>query len=167
MVVLSIPTDQLFFWHTVKNFSTRQVHNMQKDQSPRMASARSVRPEPLAGNYTNWHFSPGHWADNVLFLSGCTGADADGHVSADISQQCHAAFAKLELTLDAANLSFRHVVDMTTYHVGLQEGLAIFKSIKDNYIVEPYPAWTAIGVVELASPGALIEIRAVAIDNDV
>ena len=135
---------------------------MQNDQSPGMTNARSVIPEPLAGNYTNWHFSPGHWADNVLFLSGCTGAGADGHVSLDISRQCHAAFVKLKLTLEAANLDFSHVVEITTYHVGLQKGLEIFKSIKDDYIVEPYPAWTAIGVVELASPGAMIEIRAVA-----
>ncbi|MEE9321421.1 MAG: RidA family protein [Granulosicoccus sp.] len=132
-----------------------------------MTNARSVVPEPLSKNYTNWHFSPGHWADNVLFLSGCTGTDAEGHVSPDLSQQCHAAFAKLKLTLDAANLDFQDVVEITTYHVGLQKGLEIFKSIKDDYIVEPYPAWTAIGVVELASSGAMLEIRAVALDRNV
>ena len=30
---------------------------------------------------------------------------------------------------------------------------------KDKYIEEPYPAWTAIGVSELAFLDALLEIR--------
>lgn len=140
---------------------------MQNDQSLKATNARSVVPESLEENYTDWHFSPGHWADNLLFLSGCTGADANGLVSPDLSQQCHAAFAKLELTLGAAKLDFKDIVEITTYHVGLQKGLKIFKSIKDDYIVEPYPAWTAIGIVELASPGAMIEIHAVALGRDV
>ena len=30
---------------------------------------------------------------------------------------------------------------------------------KDRYIHQPYPAWTAIGISELAIPGGLVEIR--------
>ena len=50
----------------------------------------------------------------------------------------------------------------TTFHVGLREHLGTFVKVKDRYIEAPYPAWTAIGVVELAVPGALVEIRATA-----
>jgi enamine deaminase RidA (YjgF/YER057c/UK114 family) len=34
--------------------------------------------------------------------------------------------------------------------------------VKDRYVEAPYPAWTAIGVVELAVSGALVEIRVTA-----
>jgi hypothetical protein len=33
---------------------------------------------------------------------------------------------------------------------------------KDAALPEPYPAWTAIGITELAVPGCLVEIRATA-----
>ena len=38
--------------------------------------------------------------------------------------------------------------------------------VKDRYILEPYPAWTAIGVSELIVPGGLMEIRAIAMAPD-
>jgi enamine deaminase RidA (YjgF/YER057c/UK114 family) len=37
--------------------------------------------------------------------------------------------------------------------------------VKDRHIVAPYPAWSAIGVSELIAEGALVEIRAIAIDD--
>jgi len=43
--------------------------------------------------------------------------------------------------------------------VGLQEHIGAFMKVKDEFIKEPYPAWTAIGITELAVPGARVEIR--------
>jgi enamine deaminase RidA (YjgF/YER057c/UK114 family) len=40
--------------------------------------------------------------------------------------------------------------------------LGAFVKVKDEFIAEPYPAWTAIGVSELLTDGALAEIRAIA-----
>lgn len=54
------------------------------------------------------------------------------------------------------------IVEMTTYHVGLKDHFEDFKRIKDEFIKEIYPAWTAIGISELAVEGALIEIRVIA-----
>jgi enamine deaminase RidA (YjgF/YER057c/UK114 family) len=64
--------------------------------------------------------------------------------------------------LAAAKLDFGDVVELTTFHVGLREHLGTFVAVKDRYLEAPYPAWTAIGVVELAVPGALVEIRVTA-----
>lgn len=47
-------------------------------------------------------------------------------------------------------------------HVGLKEHLAAFMAAKDRCIAAPYPAWTAIGVTELITEGALAEIRVIA-----
>jgi enamine deaminase RidA (YjgF/YER057c/UK114 family) len=48
---------------------------------------------------------------------------------------------------------------MTTFHVGLQEHLGTFLAVRDEFLSAPWPAWTAIGVSELAAPGARVEIK--------
>ena len=125
-------------------------------------SKRSIVPEGLESNYTGWHFSPALESNGFLFLSGCTGTRPDGSLSDDPAEQARDAFRKIELSLRAAGCDFSHVVEMTTYHVGLQAQLEAFKAVKDEFIPEPYPAWTAIGVSEFAVPGAVIEIRIIA-----
>lgn len=54
---------------------------------------------------------------------------------------------------------------MTTYHVDLRQHLDAFVEVKDRHIVAPYPAWSAIGVAQLTTEGALVEIRAIAADT--
>ena len=61
--------------------------------------------------------------------------------------------------LAEAGLDYSDIIEFTSYHVGLQEHLGDFMKVKDEFIKEPYPAWTAIGVSELAVPGARVEIR--------
>jgi len=38
-----------------------------------------------------------------------------------------------------------------------------FVKVKDEYVPDRYPAWTAVGVTHLANPDYLVEIRAVAV----
>lgn len=123
---------------------------------------KSLVPDSLKGNYTNWHFSPAIGSGGFLFVSGCTGSRPDGTVSSDFGDQTRDAFLKIKESLAEAGIDFADVVEMTTYHVGLQEHLEDFKKVKDEFIPEPYPAWTAIGISELAVPGAMIEIRVIA-----
>ena len=40
--------------------------------------------------------------------------------------------------------------------------MADFMEVRDKYLREPWPAWTAIGITELAVPGAHVEIRVTA-----
>ena len=58
-------------------------------------------------------------------------------------------------------LRLADVVEMTTFHVDFDEHLGTFMKVKDRYVNEPYPAWTAIGVSALAF-GSLVEIKVVA-----
>ena len=64
--------------------------------------------------------------------------------------------------LEAGGMDFGHVVEMTTYHVGLRDHLELFKSIRAEHVKEPYPAWTAIEVAGFVSEGTIVEIRVVA-----
>jgi enamine deaminase RidA (YjgF/YER057c/UK114 family) len=51
-------------------------------------------------------------------------------------------------------------VPMTTYHVGLRSQIAKFVEIRNEFVREPYPAWTGVGVSELLS-GVAVEISLV------
>lgn len=71
-------------------------------------------------------------------------------------------FGFLLANLQIAKLTFDHIVEMTTYHVELRKHLNAFVKVKDEFIFEPFPAWTAIGIHELITEGTLVEIRAIA-----
>ena len=121
-----------------------------------------IIPSDLRSKYDEWHFSPAVESGGFLFVSGCTGTRLDGTISDDIKEQCRDAFKTIEKSLVETGLGFNNVVEMTTYHVGLRANLESFMSVKDEFIFEPFPAWTAVGVSELAKEGAIIEIRVTA-----
>ncbi len=120
-----------------------------------------VTPE-FASYPRDWNFSPGLDTGDLVFFSGITGTRADLSISADPEMQFREAFRILQDNFLHADLTAQNVVDLTTYHVGLKQHLSAFMKVKDEFIAEPYPAWTAIGVSELITEGALVEIRAIA-----
>lgn len=127
-----------------------------------MQKQKVIFPEPSDGHFEEWKFSPAVESNGFVYVSGCTGTMADGSVPEGIKAQTRQAFLKIKRSLDVAGLTFSDIVEMTTYHVGLNKHLAEFREAKDEYIIEPYPAWTAVGASELASAQALIEIQVVA-----
>ena len=65
--------------------------------------------------------------------------------------------------LKAGGASFRDVVMLRAYFVHLARDLPVYRKVRKDYLSEPYPASTAVGVTELAIPGLEVEIEAVAI----
>lgn len=118
----------------------------------------------LAGFETDWHFSHVVRERGLLLLSGVTGTDAAGAIASDPAEQFEQAWRHLGLYLARANASMDDILEMTTYHVGLRQHLATFVEVKDRHIAAPYPAWSAIGVAELITDGALVEIKIIAQD---
>ncbi len=127
-----------------------------------MAKKEVVIPKGQEGYYENYHFAPAIKDGNRVYCSGVIGVGADGKPSADPETQFTCAFDTLNSVLAAAGVGFADVIEMTTFHVGLQQHLATFMKVKDRYIAAPYPAWTAIGITELAFPGSLVEIKVIA-----
>ena len=121
-----------------------------------------VVPDAMKLFYDQFHFAPAVKDGDRLFCSGVIGIGADGKASPDPETQFTTAFESLGSVLAASGASFADVVEMTTFHVGLQKNLAAFMKVKDRYVKEPYPAWTAIGITELAVPGGLVEMRVTA-----
>ncbi len=121
-----------------------------------------VIPQGMELFYERLHFAPAVRSGDRLYCAGVIGVGTDGVPPADPEAQFTQAFELLNTVLTTAGASFADVVDMTTFHVGLQANLRTFAKVKDRYLKAPYPAWTAIGITELAVPGALVEIRVVA-----
>jgi len=97
--------------------------------------------------------------NRLLMISGQGPKDRNAEMETQIRQ----TFDKIGLLLKAAGASFTNVIMVRTYWVHLQRDLAIFRKVRRDYLVEPYPASTAVGVTELATPGLQLEIEVVAL----
>ena len=95
-------------------------------------------------------------------FNGKNHAQKDGSLSDDPETQFRDTFGFVAMHLETAGLHFDDIVEMTTYHVALRKHLNAFIKVKDEFIGIPYPAWTAIGITELITEGALLEVRIVA-----
>ena len=127
-----------------------------------MANKEVVIPSGQEVYYEQYHFAPAIRDGNRLYCSGVIGVGADGKPPADPETQFVCAFEGVKSVLEAAGVGFDQVIEMTTFHVGLQQHLGTFMKVKDRYIAKPYPAWTAIGTTELAFPGGIVEIKVIA-----
>jgi enamine deaminase RidA (YjgF/YER057c/UK114 family) len=111
--------------------------------------------------YRDFHASSAHRVGRTIYVSGEIGTTPDGQLPEDPKAQMRAAFRNLSTTLQAAGATWGDVVAMTTHHVGLQSQIKAFVEIRNEFVREPYPAWTGVGVTELHS-GAVVEISLVA-----
>lgn len=99
----------------------------------------------------------------ALRLTGHTGETADGLFSADAESQIRQVFRNIELTLVEAAAQWSDVVEINSFHVGLSVQAEALLRVAGEFLKDPYPAWTAVGVSELIIPEALVEISCVAV----
>ncbi|WP_375596269.1 RidA family protein [Algihabitans albus] len=129
---------------------------------------RAVVPPAFRAAAEQLKMSPAIVSGQHVFLTGVTGSDRQGAMPEDPANQMRNAFEKIGGVLREAGLTFRSLVEMTSYHVGLRDHFDLFDSIRLDYVEEPYPAWTAVEVAGLRREGAIVEIRAIAtLDPDV
>ena len=101
-------------------------------------------------------------AGGLVFVSGQVGIRPDGTVPDSAEEQIELAFQRLAAILRHEGLDFSDLVELVSYHVGIDEQLSQFRAIKERHITADFPAWTILGVAALARPNLLIEIKAVA-----
>jgi enamine deaminase RidA (YjgF/YER057c/UK114 family) len=82
---------------------------------------------------------------------------------ADMETQIRQTFDRIGLVLKAGGASFHDVVMIRAYFVNIARDLPVYRKVRKDYLTEPYPASTALGVTALAVPELLVEIEAVAI----
>lgn len=120
---------------------------------------------PASGWNPRYTFSAGVRAGNLLFISGMTAANEQGELvgEGDIVRQTEYIFEKMGHVLAAAGASFDNVVETTEYFLTL-DGYARTAGVRRRVFRDaPYPAATGVLVAGLIRPGALIEIKAIAV----
>jgi enamine deaminase RidA (YjgF/YER057c/UK114 family) len=115
-----------------------------------------IVPDSARKTYDSWHFAPAVRHDDLIFCSGVVG---QGETTED---EFRNAWKSLGETLAAAGVGYEDIVDSTLYIVDLQKNAATMAKVKDEFIKEPYPASTWIGVTELVIPGTRAEIKVTA-----
>ncbi len=112
--------------------------------------------------YDNFHFSEATKSNGFLLCSGVIGTGKNGKLPEDIMEEFRNAWVGIGELLAECSIGYEDIVEYTSYHVSLQANIGDFMSVRDEFLSEPWPAWTAIGITELAIPGAHVEIRVTA-----
>jgi len=106
-------------------------------------------------------YSHGVRTGNLVFLSGKTGTDGAGKLAGPgISEQTRQTFANLKVVLEAAGLSFGHVVKCNVYLTDMAD-FAAMNAVYAEHFEAPNPARTTVAVAALPG-GAKVEIEMVA-----
>jgi 2-iminobutanoate/2-iminopropanoate deaminase len=100
----------------------------------------------------------------LVYFAGQLGMDKSGKMGGGAREQMELAFQNLKAALASVDVGFEHLVKINNYIVDIGKNIAHFREVRDKYVNRAAPpASTTIGVPELARPGALFEIEAVAI----
>ncbi len=101
-------------------------------------------------------------AGDLVFVSGQIPLDAATGklVEGDVSAQARQSLENLKAILEAAGLSFGHVVKTTIFLTSMADFAAVNEVYK-TFVGEPYPARSTIAVAALPM-GAKVEIEMIA-----
>jgi 2-iminobutanoate/2-iminopropanoate deaminase len=107
-------------------------------------------------------YSLGIGSGDLVFVSGQIPLDAATGklVAGDVSAQAKQSLENLKSILEAAGLSFGHVVKTTIFLTDMGDFAAVNEVYK-GYVTEPYPARSTIAVAALPL-GAKVEIEMIA-----
>lgn len=123
----------------------------------------AIFPRDKQAIYEAYGYSAAIKSGEFLFVSGQVGVDRDGKAIMGAEAQFAQAFENLRQVLEAAGCSFDDIVDVTSFHLDMFTHFDAFAAAKQRAFPEPpFPNWTAIGVVALADPDLLVEIKVVA-----
>lgn len=97
-------------------------------------------------------YAPAVRFENLVFCAGQVGRDTNMNVINDPEKQFEACWDNLATVLSAAGCSFEDVVEMTTYHVGLQQHIHTFRKVKDRIFPAEHARGLALASLNLPIP---------------
>ena len=109
------------------------------------------------------HYTDAVRFGNLLFISGMVALDEAGNVVAegDVVGQAEHIFALIGRILQQAGGSFANILRVTVYLLDVADRTRI-NPVRQKFFGGTKPASTLIGVRELALPGLLMEVEAIA-----
>lgn len=121
-------------------------------------------PPGMEAAYHEWHYTPVVKVGSSVIVSGIPASGPGSY-----EDKVRRMFVALRKQLELAGASLADVVELTSFHAlptdakGFQEEFARFGPIHHEFFPSHYPAWSAVGTTALLSPGAVVELRAVAV----
>jgi enamine deaminase RidA (YjgF/YER057c/UK114 family) len=104
--------------------------------------------------------------NRLIFIAGQLGLDINNQLvggPGDFRAQAFRAFENLKLALAAAGATFKDVVKINNYLTDMTH-MAIFREVRDEFVnTAAPPASTTVAISQLARPGALFEVEAIAV----
>jgi enamine deaminase RidA (YjgF/YER057c/UK114 family) len=127
----------------------------------RFLSPKTLAPPP-GYSYAVEATGPGR----TIYLAGQLGLDLDNKLvgeADDFRAQCAKAFENLGFALAAVGATFNDVVKINNYLTDMSH-IGIFREVRDAFLnTKAPPASTTVAISQLARPGALFEIEAIAV----
>jgi len=100
----------------------------------------------------------------TVYFAGQLGIDKSGRMGANAREQTEMAFENVKLALASVGATFDNVVKLNNYIVDIATNIAHYREVRDKYVNKATPpASTTVGVPQLARPGAVIEVEAIAV----
>jgi enamine deaminase RidA (YjgF/YER057c/UK114 family) len=104
--------------------------------------------------------------NRLIFIAGQLGLDINNKLvgaQGDFRAQAFKAFDNLRLALASAGATFKDVVKLNNYLVDMAH-IGIFREVRDEFVhTAAPPASTTVAISQLARPGALFEVEAIAV----
>ncbi len=102
----------------------------------------------------------------TVYIAGQLGLDLDNKLvggPGDFGAQCERAFENLGHALASVGATFADVVKINNYLVDMAH-IGLFRAARDKHFdMKTPPASTTVAISQLARPGALFEIEAIAV----
>lgn len=102
----------------------------------------------------------------TVYIAGQLGLDTENRLvgaPGDFSAQAEQAFVNLKLALASVGATIKDVVKINNYLIDMGH-IGQFREVRDRHInVKQPPASTTVAISQLARPGALFEIEAIAV----
>ena len=120
---------------------------------------QTVMPESEGGRafMEQFGFSEAVIHGDTVYLSGVIlGPPREGQT---MEENFELGFQYIGTILERSSSSWDDVIDITTYHVDIDDSMPALAAVKNRYVKAPFPAWTAIDIDRLYAPDGLVEIK--------
>jgi len=129
------------------------------------ANVRFINPKTLAPQSGYSYVVDTTGPGRTVYIAGQLGLDMENKLvgaPGDFRAQATKAIENLQAALASVGAKLTDVVKITNYLTDMSH-IGIYREIRDQFFTMPRPASTAVGISQLARPGALFEIEAIAV----
>ena len=129
------------------------------------ASTRFINPDTLAEQHGYSYVVETTGPGRMVYIAGQLGLDLENKLvgaPGDFRAQATRAIENLKAALASVGASLADVVKINSYLTDMSH-LAIYREVRDQFFKMPRPASTTVAISQLARPGGLFEIEAVAV----